>query len=191
MEELSNDLIREILLTQDIHTIKEFCQTCKKVQVICEDDYFWQQLIYAHFGNPGRRIGTSWQNTYQILNTEIFEATRTSRHGRYEMSKSTKIFLSFDSARTHLIHKILEFPYELDCRSKIVKSDLSPAFRLLLDNYFLDEIEDACGDNLDLLADYKTYMKRYKNVLKEELNNGKEVGNEHDTFEIVKQRILI
>lgn len=73
MEELPNNLIREILLKQDINTIKEFCQTCSKIQSISDDDYFWQQLVSAHFwlNTLARDMqGASWWNTYKTINLD-------------------------------------------------------------------------------------------------------------------------
>ena len=63
-QELTDDIIQEILLNVDILTVAKSCKTCSRVKRLCVTDYFWQLKHQRDFSTRYKVLELSWKESY-------------------------------------------------------------------------------------------------------------------------------
>lgn len=189
-DQLPEDLIKVTLLKQDLKTIKEYCKTSTKAKKICQDDFFWQQLVERDFSNHPKKIGTTWYNTYKLLNTTIYEVLYIYQYGSHPVDVESEMFWDLDQAIKYVVERIVGSYYEFECMRNIVTNDLSSKFQSFLqDDRALDELETEANNDPEITNDYNRYIERYKTLIKAILIKTGQIKQDDLTFKIVKKKI--
>jgi hypothetical protein len=70
--DLNDDELYTLLLNTDFKTIISLCETTKRINYICHNDYFWKTKLYYDFGNYNQLINETWKQSYILLNQAYF-----------------------------------------------------------------------------------------------------------------------
>ena len=63
-QELTDDIIQEILLKVDILDVAKSCRTCARINRLCDTDYFWQLKHQRDFSTRYKILELSWKESY-------------------------------------------------------------------------------------------------------------------------------
>nr|QBK91378.1 MAG: F-box and regulator of chromosome condensation repeat protein [Pithovirus LCPAC202] len=67
---LPNEILIEILLkTDDLDTLSRWCRTSKRVNNICQDEFFWKRKYRKDFGEMVLAEGETWKESYKRIST--------------------------------------------------------------------------------------------------------------------------
>ena len=185
---LSNDEIKRILLYEPIENVKNYCQTDRRANYICNDDYLWEKLTKRDFGDAVGKIGRYWRETYQILSRPIYEIIYVQRFPNNPTTIESELFYSEDRALDWLFSELSENIFMFVPYQRIQTSDLSDEFqKIIFDGEEL--MEDYFVDDPILLRDFQIYSKRVKDyIINELVLNGKvDDGNNYETIFLNKR----
>ena len=190
---MDNDTVKTMLLNSDLKTIREYCSANKEAAKICEDDYFWQQLVQQHF-KTDKKILSSWRSTYEMLNTPCYQVISGSHYPHNEIDLKTETFWDYDKALDYAVEEALLISGGLIGTAAFDWSQhsFSSEFRELVDDLGFEDLEGNADENPELQKEYECYVSEYRKQLRQVLQNGETITDQEyfSTVKILKKSII-
>lgn len=190
---MDTDTIKTMLLNSDLSLIRDYCQTNKEAAKICQDEYFWQQLVEKHF-NTSHKLLTTWRSTYEMLNTPLYQVISATHYPHNEVDIKTETFSDIEKALDYAVDEAMNLTGSLigTAALDLTKYNFSLEFRELLDDVGFEDLEGNVPENSDLRIEYDVYVDEYRKHLRQVLFNGETIVDQEyfNMIKIIKKQII-
>lgn len=178
---MDRDTLKLIALRSDLPTIARLCSGSRATRSIAEDDYFWEQLTERHFGRVWK-IGSTWKTTYEILNTPTYQVVDVDACPGDPPDIEVKSFITRDLALNYAVERAMRNSIgydDVNSRLNMFDYSFSTEFQEILDD--VPGFEDLVGnveENPVLMRDYQSYVKFYRQWLRDQFVTDSEVSDD-------------
>lgn len=154
--DLPNDVLMNILLNLDYVELRRICKTDKRVQKLCQNEYFWEQKYKRDFQNDKVLISDSWRDNYKYLDIQRHPKKLYQFEGVSMVTNNPDEFLK-------LILSIINNKYEKNDPLAKIQTDLLILLkRIMIDNYYGNVFMKSVNRN-DLLLTYRQFFGQLLN----------------------------